>query len=64
MMTSAAMVSTIGTALGTTHGSCRPLAAKTPVVPSYVAVVCGKLIVAGLLNATLKKIFSPFDIPP
>src|SRR5271169_3175966 len=64
MMTRAAILSTIGTALGTTQGSCLPFAAKTPSVPSYVAVLCGKLMVAGLLKATLKKIFSPFDIPP
>lgn len=40
MMTRAAMVSTIGTARGTTQGSCRPLAANTPSEPSYLAVDC------------------------
>jgi len=38
MTTSAAIVSTIGTARGTTHGSCRPFVARTPVEPSYLAV--------------------------
>jgi len=40
MITSAAMVSTIGTARGTTQGSCRPFAANTPEDPSYLAVDC------------------------
>ena len=35
MTTKAAMASTIGTALGTTQGSCLPFASNTPVVPSY-----------------------------
>jgi len=38
MTTIAAMLSTIGTALGTTHGSCLPLVANAPGVPSYCAV--------------------------
>jgi hypothetical protein len=38
--TSAAMASTIGTALATTHGSWRPRAAKVPDSPSYLAVAC------------------------
>ena len=38
MTTIAAIASTIGTARGTTQGSCRPLAAKQPGVPSYCAV--------------------------
>ena len=53
MMTSAAMVSTIGTARGTTHGSCRPFAARTPEDPSYRAVGCSCEIVAGGLKPTL-----------
>lgn len=53
MMTNAAMVSTMGTARGTTHGSCRPLAARTPDDPSYRAVACSCEIVAGGLNAIL-----------
>lgn len=54
MMTSAAMVSTMGTARGTTHGSCRPLAASTPEDPSYLAVGCSCAIVAGGLKPTLR----------
>jgi hypothetical protein len=38
MTTSAAMASTMGTARGTTQGSCRPRAASVPGVPSYWAV--------------------------
>jgi hypothetical protein len=33
IITRAAIDSTIGTARGTTHGSCRPRAAKTPLSP-------------------------------
>ena len=62
--TRAAIDSTIGTARGTTQGSCLPLAANCPGVPSYCAVSCARLIVAGLLNPTLKYISSPFVIPP
>lgn len=64
IITSNAIASTIGTALGTTHGSCLPLAANVPGVPSYVAVCCGNEIVAGGLKATLKYIFSPLLMPP
>lgn len=56
MMTSAAMASTIGTARGTTHGSCLPLAASTPAEPSYVAVGCSFEIVAGDLKAQLRTL--------
>jgi len=52
--TRAAIDSTIGTARGTTQGSCLPLAASWPGVPSYCAVSCVWLIVAGLLNPILK----------
>jgi hypothetical protein len=38
IMTRLAMASTIGTARGTTHGSCLPRAASLPGVPSYWAV--------------------------
>jgi len=54
MITSAAMVSTIGTARGTTHGSCRPFAARTPDDPSYRAVGCSCEIVAGGLKPILR----------
>lgn len=53
MMTIAAIVSTMGTARGTTQGSCRPLAARTPTEPSYLAVGCSWEMVAGGLNPTL-----------
>lgn len=48
------MVSTMGTARGTTQGSCRPLASSTPDEPSYLAVCCSCEIVAGGLNPTLR----------
>ena len=54
-MTSAAMVSTMGTARGTTHGSCRPFASSTPDDPSYRAVGCSCEIVAGGLKPILKE---------
>ena len=41
MTTNAAMPSTMGTARGTTQGSCLPRAARVPGVPSYWAVSCG-----------------------
>ena len=53
MTTRAAIVSTMGTARGTTQGSCRPLVARTPSDPSYLAVFCSWEIVAGGLNPTL-----------
>jgi hypothetical protein len=40
MTTSAAIASTMGTARGTTQGSCRPRATSVPGVPSYWAVSC------------------------
>ncbi len=58
------MVSTIGTARGTTHGSWRPLAANATACPSKSAVSWVRPIVAGGLKATRKKIGSPFEIPP
>ena len=51
--TMAAIASTIGTARGTTHGSCLPRAAKEPGVPSYCAVACAWEMVAGDLKPTL-----------
>ncbi len=39
-MTSAAMASTIGTALGTTHGSCLPSASSTVLRPSKSLCHC------------------------
>lgn len=53
MMTRLAMASTMGTARGTTQGSCLPRAARVPGVPSYWAVSCACEMVAGDLNPTL-----------
>ena len=53
MMTRLAIASTMGTARGTTHGSCRPRAASVPGVPSYWAVSCAWEIVAGDLKPIL-----------
>ena len=52
--TKAAIASTIGTARGTTQGSCLPLVANDPGVPSYCAVDCGWEMVAGDLKPTLR----------
>jgi hypothetical protein len=53
MTTRLAIASTIGTARGTTQGSCRPRAASWPAVPSYWAVDWAWEIVAGDLKPTL-----------
>jgi hypothetical protein len=53
MTTSAAIASTMGTARGTTQGSCRPRATSVPGVPSYWAVSCDCEMVAGDLNPIL-----------
>ncbi len=58
------MASTIGTALGNTHGSCRPLPRIVVSSPVLVTVFCSLPIVDVGLKATLITIFSPFDIPP
>jgi hypothetical protein len=60
MTTRAAIVSTMGTARGTTQGSCRPLVARTPSDPSYLAVFCSWEIVAGGLNPTLQSALFSF----
>ena len=65
MTTNAAIASTIGTSRGTTHGSCLPLASKTPPAPlSYVEVCWACPIVAGGLNPTRKYMCALFVIPP
>lgn len=64
MMTIAAIASTIGTARGTTQGSCRPFASRMPSLPPKSTVFCACPIVAGGLKPTRKKIWAPFDIPP
>jgi hypothetical protein len=60
MTTRAAIVSTMGTARGTTQGSCRPLVARTPSDPSYLAVFCSWEMVAGGLNPTLLSAHFPY----
>lgn len=52
--TSDVIASTIGTALGTTQGSCLPFASKTPFTASYETVDWAWPIVAGDLKATRK----------
>ena len=63
MTTSAAIASTMGTARGTTQGSCRPRATSVPGVPSYWAVSCDCEMVAGDLKPILIKI-EPSDAGP
>ena len=53
-MVMAAIASTIGTALGSTHGSCRPLALRIVSLPSLSTVGCSMSTVATGLKATLK----------
>lgn len=60
----AAIPSTMGTALGTTHGSCLPSAFNSTLSPLKSTVSCFIPIVAGGLNATRNKIFAPLLIPP
>mmetsp|Transcript_46866 Transcript_46866/g.111599 ORF Transcript_46866/g.111599 Transcript_46866/m.111599 type:complete len:314 (+) Transcript_46866:301-1242(+) len=62
--TRAAMVSTIGTARGTTHGSCRPFASRTVATPMKSAVGWALPMVAGGLNARRSTIGIPFEMPP
>jgi hypothetical protein len=63
MTTSAAIASTMGTARGTTQGSCRPRATRVPGVPSYWAVTCDCEMVAGDLNPILDKVVSRLPHP-
>ena len=53
-MVIAAMASTMGTALGNTHGSCLPLAFMVVSTPSMFTVCCSINRVATGLKATLK----------
>ena len=53
------MLSTIGTALGSTHGWCRPFARSLTDSPSWVTVSCSKLMVAVGLNATRVEVVHP-----
>ncbi len=62
--TNAAIASTIGTALGTTHGSCRPFAFNKHCSPSNLQVTCVLPMVAGGLKATRKTTGSPLLMPP
>ena len=58
------MLSTMGTALGTTHGSCRPFALSSTSTPSLFTVFCGWVMVLVGLNAILSSMISPLEIPP
>ena len=62
--TRATIESTIGTALGKTHGSCRPLALINTSLPSALTVFCYFPIVAVGLKAIFISIFSPLLMPP
>ena len=53
-MTIAAIASTMGTALGNTHGSCLPCTRNVVSFPSLSIVACSWSNVATGLNATLK----------
>ena len=53
------MLSTIGTALGSTYGSCRPFARSLTDSLSRVTVSCSKLMVAVGLNATCVEVVHP-----
>ena len=58
------MASTIGTARGTTHGSCRPRALSSVSTPSRFTVFCACVIVDVGLNAIFISIISPLEMPP
>ena len=58
------MASTIGTARGTTQGSCLPFPSKTIDSPAALMVFWFCIMVATGLNATLNYICCPFEIPP
>jgi hypothetical protein len=62
--TIATMLSTIGTALGTTQGSWRPLALSSVSMPSRVTVFCFTPMVEVGLKATRMTMSSPLEIPP
>ena len=63
-MTIAAIASTTGTALGSTHGSCRPRAFKVVFFPETSTVSCSRSRVATGLKATRKQMSCPLDMPP
>ena len=58
------MLSTIGTARGTTQGSCLPRALSSTSTPSRLTVFCGRVIVDVGLNAILSSMISPLEMPP
>lgn len=62
--TMAAIASTMGTARGRTHGSCRPRPITFTPASSRESVHCSLAIVAVGLNATLKSKGCPEVIPP
>lgn len=63
-MTRAAMASTMGTARGTTHGSCRPRAVRVSPTPARVTVSWGRAMVEVGLKAMRRMMGSPFARPP
>ena len=58
------MLSTIGTALGTTQGSCLPSILTSFLFPSLFIIFCLILIEDTGLNPVVKIKSFPFDIPP
>ena len=58
------MASTMGTARGSTHGSCRPRPLSTVGLPSSSTVSWACMMVAGGLKAARRTMFSPLLIPP
>ena len=63
-MTMAVMASTIGTARGSTHGSCLPFPLATASCPAVSTVLWSCMMVATGLKAMEREISSPFEIPP
>ena len=63
-MVIAAIASTIGTALGSTQGSCLPVALSVVAFPFVSTVGCSFITVATGLKATRKKMSCPLLIPP
>ena len=58
------MASTMGTARGSTQGSWRPRPLSSVSSLLDVTVFCSVMMVAVGLNATLKEMFSPLEMPP
>mmetsp|Transcript_6484 Transcript_6484/g.19173 ORF Transcript_6484/g.19173 Transcript_6484/m.19173 type:complete len:283 (-) Transcript_6484:384-1232(-) len=62
--TIATIESTMGTALGTTQGSCLPLKTVSTSSASLVTVFCLMAMVEVGLKAMWRTMFSPFEMPP